>query len=201
MSLISFLTSMAGIGALFARHRSVVGQNVSPNCRRFRQLTLHLNRTPFLKRNVDELFLISFVGEFNSGKSSLVNKLLGNNLAEVGATPTTAKATVFQDVDSVKWTDDPELSKVADDTGHAVAPVIRAVDGIPWLRNVRIVDTPGMNAIMREHARLTLDFLPRSDLVVFLTSADRPFTESERRFLLNIKEWGKKLLFVVTKIE
>ncbi|HLB45364.1 MAG TPA: dynamin family protein, partial [Candidatus Limnocylindrales bacterium] len=42
---------------------------------------------------------------------------------------------------------------------------------------------------------------PRSDLVLFVTSADRPFTESERAFLQQIRDWGKKIVFVVNKID
>ena len=34
-----------------------------------------------------------------------------------------------------------------------------------------------------------------------MTSADRPFTESERGFLEQIREWGKKIVFVVNKID
>jgi len=39
------------------------------------------------------------------------------------------------------------------------------------------------NAVLREHESLTREFVPRADLVLFVTSADRPFTESERAFL------------------
>jgi hypothetical protein len=71
----------------------------------------------------------------------------------------------------------------------------------PVLRNTHIVDTPGTNAILREHEMLTTEFIPRSDLVVFITSADRAFTESERAFLDLIKSWGKKIVLVVNKID
>jgi hypothetical protein len=63
------------------------------------------------------------------------------------------------------------------------------------------VDTPGTNAIIRRHEELTRDFIPRADLVFFVTSADRPFTESERAFLEQIREWGKKIVLVVNKID
>src|SRR5262249_51105717 len=69
------------------------------------------------------------------------------------------------------------------------------------LRDVHIVDTPGTNAILREHEQLTRDFVPRSDLVVFLTAADRPFTETERQFLSAIRDWGKKIVIVVNKVD
>ena len=64
-----------------------------------------------------------------------------------------------------------------------------------------IVDTPGTNAVLREHEALTRDFLPRADLVLFVTSADRPYTESERTFLEAIREWGKKVVLVLNKAD
>ena len=69
------------------------------------------------------------------------------------------------------------------------------------LEEVNFVDTPGTNAISREHEAITLDFIPRSDLVLFVTSADRPFTESERAFMEKIKNWGKKIVVVVNKVD
>ena len=56
----------------------------------------------------------------------------------------------------------------------------------------RIVDTPGTNAVAREHEALTREFVPRSDLVLFVTSADRPFTESERAFLQSDPRLGQE---------
>ncbi|NIO72666.1 MAG: dynamin, partial [Anaerolineae bacterium] len=64
-----------------------------------------------------------------------------------------------------------------------------------------IVDTPGTNAIIRRHEEITGEFVPRSDLVLFVTSADRPFTESERIFLERIRNWGKKVVIVLNKID
>jgi GTPase Era involved in 16S rRNA processing len=37
--------------------------------------------------------------------------------------------------------------------------------------------------------------------VLFVTSADRPFTESERGFLEQIRGWGKKIVFILNKID
>jgi archaellum component FlaC len=67
------------------------------------------------------------------------------------------------------------------------------------LRQLTIVDTPGTNAVIRRHEELTQTFIPRADLVLFITSSDRPFTESERVFLSMIKEWGKKIVLILNK--
>ena len=71
----------------------------------------------------------------------------------------------------------------------------------PFLIDITVVDTPGTNAIIREHEALTQKFVPRSDIVFFVTSADRPFTESEREFMEGVKDWGKKIVVVINKID
>ncbi len=64
-----------------------------------------------------------------------------------------------------------------------------------------MVDTPGTNALDREHEALTERFIPPSDVVLFVTSADRTFTESERAFIERIRSWGKKLVFIINKVD
>ncbi len=150
-------------------------------------------------RQLDELFLLVVAGEFNAGKSAFINALLGEKILEEGPTPTTTRVHVLGY--------GPTVTRSAERQGAATSPpsTDSAIDVITapveLLREIRIVDTPGTNAIHREHEMVTREFVPRSDLVLFVTSADRPFTESERGFLSAIREWGKKILLVVNKID
>ncbi len=137
---------------------------------------------------LDELFLIVVAGEFNAGKSALLNALLGEKALLEGATPTTSRVTL------VKWGD--AAAEQIIDEGFAIYTY-----PLPILKELNIVDTPGTNAVIRQHERLTDEFVPRSDLVLFTTSADRPLTESERQFLERILTWGKKVVFVLNKID
>ena len=138
--------------------------------------------------DLEEMFLLVIVGEFNSGKSAFVNALLGAEVSEEGVTPTTDRITVLR---------------------HADKPVERSrKDGVvergypnDFLREISIVDTPGTNAIIRHHEELSRGFVPRSDLVLFVTSAERPLTESERGYLELIRDWGKKILLVINKAD
>lgn len=50
---------------------------------------------------------------------------------------------------------------------------------------MNLVDTPGTNVILQRQQRLTEEFVPRADLVLFVLSADRPLTESEVSFSLS----------------
>jgi small GTP-binding protein len=134
------------------------------------------------------LFLLVVAGEFNSGKSSFINALLGERVLPEGVTPTTDRINLLRH--------GPEITEQ-----HLEAFLLERTYPAELLREITIVDTPGTNAIIRRHEELTRDFIPRADLVLFVTSADRPFTESERGFLEQIREWGKKIVFVVNKID
>jgi small GTP-binding protein len=137
---------------------------------------------------LDELFLLVIVGEFNAGKSAFINALLGSRVVEEGVTPTTAQINVLQFGDATD-------RQIREPALHVITAAV------PLLRDIHIVDTPGTNAIMREHERITEEFVPRSDLVLFVTSADRPFTETERAFLEQIRGWGKKVVVAINKID
>jgi len=137
---------------------------------------------------LDELFLIVIAGEYNSGKTAFINTLLGDSFLKTGITPTTDKITILGYGDSQRE--------------QIIEPGKSSIElPVPFLRDIRIVDTPGTNAILRKHESLTTDFIPRSDIVIFVTSVDRPFTESERGFLEKIMRWGKKIIFVINKID
>jgi small GTP-binding protein len=138
--------------------------------------------------HLDELFLLVIAGEFNSGKSSFINALLGDKVVAEGVTPTTDRITLL------RYGAEPAENSLEEFLLERDFPA-------DVLRRLTIVDTPGTNAIIRRHEELTRDFIPRSDLVLFVTSADRPFTESERAFLAAIQEWGKKIVIVLNKVD
>src|SRR5215218_4649610 len=147
-----------------------------------------LRRFREAREQLDGLFLLVIAGEFNSGKSSFINALLGDRVLPEGVTPTTDRINILRHGATV--------------SEHLVeAYLLERTHPADVLREINIVDTPGTNAIIRRHEELTRDFVPRSDLVLFVTSADRPFTESERAFLEQIREWGKKIVFIVNKVD
>ncbi len=139
-------------------------------------------------RQLDELFLLVVVGEFNAGKSAFINALLGRSVLAEGVTPTTSRIGLIR-----------HGAAVGREVTHAGLEIVTAP--VDLLREINIVDTPGTNAVRREHEALTREFVPRSDLVLFVTSADRPFTESERAFLQGIRDWGKKVVVALNKVD
>lgn len=139
-------------------------------------------------RQLDDFFLLVVVGEFNAGKSAFINALLGDKILAEGVTPTTTKVNIL------RYGEVKEKSSLSENVESLTFDA-------DFLKEISIVDTPGTNAIIREHEEITSLFIPRSDLILFVTSADRPFTESERIFLEKIRSWGKKIVLVINKID
>lgn len=144
---------------------------------------------------LDELFLLVVAGEFNSGKSAVLNALVGERLLPEGVTPTTDRITVLQHEDNVRG------EEAGGERRRRSAEVHTVSARSEMLRHLHVVDTPGTNAVLQKHEAVTRKFIPRADMVLFVTSADRPFTESERQFLTVIRDWGKKVALVVNKID
>src|SRR5688572_12171995 len=179
---------------------TVVDPSVQALLRREQRLLVELRETlereqSDERRRVDELlatledlFTIVVVGEFNAGKSSLINALFGVRLRVEGPIPVDDRISVL------RYGETASQRALSD-------YVIEQFYPVEFLRNITLVDTPGTNSIVQRHQEITEDYIPRADLVLFVTSIDRPLSESERRFLEYIREWGKKVVFVLNKID
>jgi small GTP-binding protein len=145
-------------------------------------------RVEELLATLEDLFTIVIVGEFNAGKSSLINALFGVKLRVEGPIP------VDDRISLLRFGETQSLKQLTDFVVEQSYP-------IDFLRNITLVDTPGTNSIVARHQEITEDYIPRADLVLFVTSIDRPLSESERKFLEYIREWGKKIIFVLNKVD
>ncbi len=142
-----------------------------------------------IAEGLDALFMIVVVGEFNAGKSSVVNALFGEKLMAEGPIPTTAKVTIL------RYGEEEMERQLTEFLVERRYPA-------DVLKTLALVDTPGTNSIVRQHQEITERFIPRSDLVLFVTSYDRPLTETEGKFLEFIRDdWGRRLVFVLNKAD
>ena len=89
-------------------------------------------------QQLDELFLMVVVGEFNSGKSAIINALLGQRVLEEGVLPTTTQ------IHQIRYGKTPEKSVLGDGQAVFTYPV-------EFLSEMTIVDTPGTNTVIRKH--------------------------------------------------
>ncbi len=142
-----------------------------------------------MAKQMAEPFYIIIAGEYNAGKSTFVNALLGKKILRVGPTPTTHNVVLLTHGDSFSQEQlNENLSRVTYPSES--------------LKEITLVDTPGTNSIFVEHEDIIENFIHRAELVIFITSSDRPLTESERKFIQLLKgKWGRKVLIVLNKVD
>src|SRR5688500_20288693 len=75
---------------------------------------------------LDELFLLVIVGEFNAGKSAFINALVGSPVAQEGVTPTTAQINVLQYGDSLGRS----VKEKSLHVSTAPAPILRDIHSV-----------------------------------------------------------------------
>ena len=147
-----------------------------------------LERLAQLVTEMDELFLLVVAGEYNAGKSTFINALLGDEVFAMGDLPTTRLISIL------RFGEPGTPEPAGEHTRIYRYP-------LDVLRDLEIVDTPGTNSIERMEEEITRGFVPRADLVLFVTSLLQPLTASELDFLGHIREWGKKVIFVVNGVD
>jgi len=164
-----------------------------------------------------ERFHLVVLGEFNHGKSTFVNALLGQDVLPTGITPTTASINhvVYADsprahvklMSGTEQTIDPSQLKdwVTVSGGHAddVAYVELGFPSDMLRNNVVLVDTPGVNDLNEQRAEVTYGYVPRADAVVFLLDAGQALKDSEREFLRSrvLESARDRLIFVLGKMD
>ncbi|HZF47721.1 MAG TPA: dynamin family protein [Polyangiaceae bacterium] len=170
-----------------------------------------------VKKLEADRFHLVVVGEFNHGKTTFVNALLGASILPVGVTPTTAV------IHHLEYADTPRAEVVYTSGSRSNIPFdqVRAFTvgaekeasqgevhflevGYPaeiLRERIVLVDTPGVNDLSLQRADITYSYIPRSDAVLFLLDAGQPLKESERVFLHDklLGQSRDKIIFVVTK--
>ncbi len=140
-----------------------------------------------LRDRINEPFMFVIVGEVKAGKSSFINALLdsGKEICKVAPSPMT------DTIQQIIYGEQEEVIEINQYLKKILQPV-------EILKEIAIVDTPGTNTIIDHHQEITEQFIPASDLIVFVFEAKNPYRQSSWDFFNYIREdWHKKIIFVL----
>jgi len=140
-----------------------------------------------LRNRIHDPFMFVICGEVKVGKSSFINALLESKteICKVAPSPMT------DTIQLIVYGQEYQMT--------ALSPVLKRISyPEDILKEIAIVDTPGTNTIIAHHQEITENFVPTSDLVIFVFEAKNPYRQSAWDFFNFIKtDWQKKVIFVL----
>ena len=166
------------------------------------QLNNRLNAT-------DAPVMIPLVGEFSSGKTSLINALTDSKALETATKPTTA--TIFEvhfgaaSCYAEILNGNGEVSKVSDiaslkNDSLADATVVTVFDTSDRVSPYTIlVDTPGISSPDPKHQQVLVDFIPQADALLLVIDINQQLTKSLSDFLKSASLSDIEINVVLTK--
>jgi small GTP-binding protein len=168
-------------------------------------------------RLTENELIVSVIGQFKRGKSSLINAMLGSDILPVGIVPLTAVVTeirhgnhfhavvVFENgsQQSIKQAELPHfISEQENSENHKQVSLVSIRTPIELFgEGVLLVDTPGVGSVHKHNTETSLAFIEKSDAVLFLLSVDSPVSETEWDFLIHSRVHASKFYFAVNKID
>lgn len=127
--------------------------------------------------SLDAPLLTVVGGSTGSGKSALVNALVGRSVAQSSAIrPTTRTPLLVHHPDDRRWFDGPrilpELARVRGRGGDSHTELgLAEADTLP--RGLALLDSPDIDSIVEDNRRLAAQLLSAADLWLFVTTAAR----------------------------
>lgn len=165
-----------------------------------------------IKKVYDDLFVISFIGHFSAGKSSLINYLLEENVLPSSPIPTTSKTVQIE-------VNDETLARVYIDKNHfvklndlsEVKEINKKDVAIEYVKIMHeskkynntfvFQDTPGVDSKTSAHEESTDKFLLNSDYVFFTVEYNHVESESNLSFLSEIASYNIPFSLIINQID
>ena len=130
---------------------------------------------------------VVIVGEVKSGKSSLLNALLGKEISEVDVLEATSS------IIEVVYDENDDVNKLEELTRISL--------NLDYLKKLNIVDTPGLKSITESNEKKTLDYIKYADLILFVIDGTHLGKEDTIEALDLLSEYNKPIIGVINKCD
>ena len=154
---------------------------------------------------------LPLVGEFSSGKTSLINALTDSKQLEIATKPTTATIYLLhfgqdRQYATIHRADGSEETMAAigslKNSELADVPLIDIYDTSTRVpRDLVLVDTPGLSSPDARHKDALIRFLPEADAILMTVDCNQQITKSLLRFIEESNLAGRKAYLIVTKCD
>lgn len=170
-----------------------------------------LQKINFRLQEKNATLLLPLVGEFSSGKTTLINALTDCKQLETATKPTTS--TIFEvsfgheQIEAFVTNKDGTQKQISDmselkndnledallvelyDTAKTVAP------------STVLIDTPGLSSPNQKHKEVLLEFIPQADAILLVTDINQQITKSLVDFCKSISLVNRPIYLIVTKCD
>ncbi|WP_210365020.1 dynamin family protein [Bacillus sp. REN3] len=166
------------------------------------------------RKTIGGEFTIAFCGHFSAGKSSMINRLVGENILPSSPIPTSANlvriksgeeyAKVFFKNGGTRLYPHPydyETVKSYCKDGDEIEAIEISHDGTEFLKDAIIMDTPGIDSTDDAHRIATESALHLSDLIFYVMDYNHVQSELNFIFTKELTDAGKELYLVVNQID
>lgn len=172
-------------------------------------ITAELEAIDLRSRQENANLILPLVGEFSSGKTTLINALTDSKKLETATKPTTATiyevhfgcdschATVLQE--NNKYVEVNDITELKNDK-LADAKVVTVFDTSSKVPPTTImVDTPGLSSPDPKHKQTLVNFLPKADGILLVTDINQQITRSLTDFIETMKLSKRPIYLILTK--
>lgn len=166
----------------------------------------------------EDRFTLAVLGQFNRGKSSLMNAIMGRQILPTGVLPLTSAITVLRFGSCERLVIERKGWSLPETAPFSALPNYVTQQGnpgnekkvervyvelpLPFLRRgLEFVDTPGVGSAVDANTATTMEFLPRCDAALFVTSVDTPLTAVETDLLSKLRGYVRKIIFIINKTD